>query len=104
MMAELSTPKTQARIFSYFAFSGNLGIFLGPLIGGVLANPAAQYPRLFGKINFLHEFPYALPTIVTGSLGIIASVICAIVIKEVSSPCLVFSNTQANPDSPYIRH
>jgi hypothetical protein len=33
MLAENSTPKTQARAFSFFAFSGNLGIFLGPLIG-----------------------------------------------------------------------
>lgn len=33
MLSEHSTKKTQARAFSFFAFSGNLGIFLGPLIG-----------------------------------------------------------------------
>jgi MFS-type transporter involved in bile tolerance (Atg22 family) len=33
MMTENSTPRTQARAFSFFAFSGNVGIFLGPLIG-----------------------------------------------------------------------
>jgi hypothetical protein len=33
MIAENSTKKTQARAFSYFAFSGNLGIFIGPLLG-----------------------------------------------------------------------
>jgi MFS-type transporter involved in bile tolerance (Atg22 family) len=36
MLTENSTPKTQARVFSFFAFSGNLGIFLGPLIGKCL--------------------------------------------------------------------
>lgn len=33
MLSENSTANTQARAFSFFAFSGNLGIFLGPLIG-----------------------------------------------------------------------
>lgn len=33
MITENSTKKTQARAFSYFAFAGNLGIFIGPIIG-----------------------------------------------------------------------
>jgi hypothetical protein len=33
MITENSTKETQARAFSVFAFSGNLGIFLGPMIG-----------------------------------------------------------------------
>lgn len=28
MLSELSTPTTQARVFSFFAFSGNVGIFV----------------------------------------------------------------------------
>jgi MFS family permease len=33
MITENSTKETQARAFSLFAFSGNLGIFLGPMLG-----------------------------------------------------------------------
>ena len=33
MITENSTQKTQARAFSFFAFSGNIGIFVGPFIG-----------------------------------------------------------------------
>ena len=33
MFSENSTKHTQARAFSYFAFAGNLGIFLGQLLG-----------------------------------------------------------------------
>lgn len=33
MITENSTHKTQALAFSFFAFAGNIGIFLGPLIG-----------------------------------------------------------------------
>lgn len=33
MISENSTKHTQAKAFSYFAFAGNLGIFIGPLLG-----------------------------------------------------------------------
>lgn len=33
MLSENSTKHTQARAFSFFAFSNNMGIFIGPLIG-----------------------------------------------------------------------
>ncbi|KAL1871464.1 hypothetical protein Plec18167_007023 [Paecilomyces lecythidis] len=69
MISENSTPKTQARAFSYFAFANNLGIFLGPLIGGALVHPEKQYPSLFGGNKFFENNPYALPTFVTGAIG-----------------------------------
>jgi MFS family permease len=109
MITENSTPRTQARAFSFFAFSGNVGIFLGPLIGmysphlvshkepwsflvterldigGGLASPAEQYPSIFGDIKFFEEYPYALPTFVTGAIGGAAAVCCALFVKEVST-------------------
>lgn len=33
MLSENSTKHTQARVFSFFAFANNMGIFIGPLIG-----------------------------------------------------------------------
>ncbi|KAL2179288.1 uncharacterized protein P884DRAFT_298396 [Thermothelomyces heterothallicus CBS 202.75] len=42
-----------------FSVAGNLGIFLGPLLGGLLASPATQYPGLFGGIYFFERHPYA---------------------------------------------
>jgi hypothetical protein len=62
---------------------GTKGIFLGPLIGGSLATPATQYPRVFGRFQFLHDYPYALSTIVVGALGLISAVITALFVKEV---------------------
>ncbi len=102
MISENSTHRTQARAFSFFAFTGNLGIFLGPILGtstfipwsfwvvfddtctgGALAKPATVFPSIFGHIQFFHDYPYALPTIVTGSIGVIATVTSALFIKEV---------------------
>ncbi|RFU27859.1 hypothetical protein B7463_g8468, partial [Scytalidium lignicola] len=82
MISENSTRKTQAQAFSYFAFTGNLGILFGPLLGGVLAEPATQYPSLFGKVKFLRDFPYALPTLCTGLIAISTAVTSALFIKE----------------------
>lgn len=61
MVFDHCTPETQAQAFSWFAFAGNVGIFIGPIIGGFLADPAAQYPGAFGGWKFLVDYPYAAP-------------------------------------------
>ncbi|KAF7531933.1 hypothetical protein G7054_g8443 [Neopestalotiopsis clavispora] len=82
MISELSTPKTQARSFAWFAFAGNLGILFGPLIGGALAEPATQYPRVFGNVTLFREYPYALPSFVVGGIGLTAVITTALFVKE----------------------
>ncbi|KAK6008055.1 hypothetical protein QM012_004869 [Aureobasidium pullulans] len=82
MLSENSTFKTQARAFSLFAFVGNVGIFLGPVIGGALASPVTQYPRVFGGMWFFEQYPYALPNIVASMFGFSAAAISAVYLKE----------------------
>lgn len=82
MFTEISTPKTQARAFSFFAFASNIGIFLGPLLGGGLANPVKNYPKVFGHVELFKRYPYALPTLVCGSFAASASLISALFVKE----------------------
>lgn len=83
MLQELSTPRTQARAFSYFAFAGNVGIFIGPVIGGGLSKLAYHYPdTIFGKSQFLKDYPFALPTIVSGGFALFASIITAFFVQE----------------------
>ena len=84
MFHEISTPKNTARAFSYFAFAGNLGIFAGPAIGA-LARPASQYPDVFGKIQFFHDWPYILPSAIGGSVGLIAAITAFFFLKETLS-------------------
>ncbi|KYK56511.1 hypothetical protein DCS_03511 [Drechmeria coniospora] len=68
MISDHCTADTQAVAFSWFAFAGNVGIFLGPLIGGALADPATQYPSLFGAVRFFADYPFALPGFVVGAI------------------------------------
>ncbi|CAI7669644.1 unnamed protein product [Penicillium discolor] len=82
MVAEHSTPSTQARAFSWFAFSGNLGLFLGPLLGGALADPVRQYPGIFGAAGFFVKYPYALSSFVVALIGGTAAVSSACFVEE----------------------
>ncbi|CAK7198657.1 hypothetical protein SEUCBS139899_001321 [Sporothrix eucalyptigena] len=89
MLAEQSTPATQARVFSWFAFSGNLGIFLGPLLGGALAaplgrrgEPGSRPPGSEDSLPFLAKYPYALPAFVVAGLGFLAATMAALFIEE----------------------
>ncbi len=43
----------------------NIGVIIGPILGGVLSDPAHSYPKLFGDNWFLLKFPYATPNILS---------------------------------------
>ncbi|TLS30166.1 hypothetical protein PpBr36_03730 [Pyricularia pennisetigena] len=91
-LAELSTPGTQARIFSWFAFSGNLGIFLGPLIGGILADPVGQYGGLFERVPFFSQYPYALSSLAIGATSAVSTIVCMFKVKETKGASKVTSS------------
>ncbi|KAI1391708.1 MFS general substrate transporter [Hypoxylon trugodes] len=99
MLAEHSTPHTQARAFSWFAFSGNMGLFLGPLVGGALADPAHQYSGTFGGIPFFEKYPYALSSIVVGCIGLTAVASSALFLEETLHKSKVPKPNTTNPDS-----
>lgn len=99
MIAEHSTPRTQARAFSWFAFSGNIGLFIGPLIGGALADPAAQYPGAFGGVRFFEEYPYALSSLVVGCIGLTAVVTSALFVEETLHKKSSNKPSSTDPDS-----
>ncbi|KAK3300795.1 major facilitator superfamily domain-containing protein [Chaetomium fimeti] len=67
MISEHSTSKTQARAFSWFAFTGNMGIFT---------------PGLFGNVTFFINYPYALPSLVVACIGLSAVAVTAVCVEE----------------------
>ena len=59
MVAEMVPEKElQPRAFSIMPLVWSLGSVVGPAFGGFFAQPATQYPYLFGKVKFLRKFPY----------------------------------------------
>ena len=43
----------------------NIGFIIGPIMGGLLADPAANYPKVFGNVAWLKQYPYALANLVS---------------------------------------
>ncbi|KAJ7191725.1 tetracycline:hydrogen antiporter-like protein [Mycena pura] len=82
MITENSTARTQAKAFSFFSFAGNIGIFLGPLIGGSLSEPTVNYPSVFGHMQLFKTYPYLLPTLITGCVAASGAALCALFVKE----------------------
>lgn len=82
MITENSTPTTQAAAFSIMGFFGNIGIFIGTLVGG-LAHPAKNYEAVFGSVQFFKDYPFAFPTIISGTLVLSAFFVAIFFINEV---------------------
>ncbi|TQW03389.1 Major facilitator superfamily transporter [Cordyceps javanica] len=87
MLFEHCTPENEAIAYSWFGFANNIGTTLGPLVGGVFADPVELYPKLFKGITFFETFPYALVGIVLTIVGIAGIVISALFLEETLKPC-----------------
>lgn len=65
--------KFQSRAFLLLPMTFNIGVIVGPLLGGWLADPVSSYPGVFGPggsiggekgVGWLMRFPYALPNVI----------------------------------------
>jgi MFS family permease len=65
--------KYQSRAFLLLPMCFNIGVIVGPIMGGLLSNPVASYPGFFGEGSFfggkegvwwMRRWPYALPNFV----------------------------------------
>ena len=56
----------QPMAFSIMPLVWQVGCALGPVVGGLLANPVARYPEVFKGSKLLTTYPFALPNLVAG--------------------------------------
>lgn len=59
----LTASRHQPRAFLILPMFSNFGVVLGPLLGGLLADPASNYPHIFSGIPWITKFPYSLPSL-----------------------------------------
>ncbi|KAL1850831.1 hypothetical protein Plec18170_006667 [Paecilomyces lecythidis] len=75
MIAEIiQEKKYQSRAFLILPMCFNVGVIIGPILGGILADPAGRYGSLFGPgsllggkdgVWWMQHWPYALPNVVS---------------------------------------
>ncbi|WVW82461.1 hypothetical protein I302_104471 [Kwoniella bestiolae CBS 10118] len=82
LFTENCDSSNQATAFAYFAFAANMGAVLGPTLGGYFAEPAKQWPKVFGNIHLFVQFPYALPCIVCAIYILASMILCSLYLKE----------------------
>ncbi|KAI1345311.1 major facilitator superfamily domain-containing protein [Xylaria sp. FL0043] len=74
--------KYQSRAFLILPMTFNIGVIVGPILGGVLSDPANSYPGLFGNVDFFKRFPFATPNIVSAVFLGTALLLCWLMLEE----------------------
>lgn len=83
MVAEMVPERElQPRAFSIMPLVWSLGSVVGPSFGGFFAQPAEQYPAIFGHIKFFKRFPYALPNLIATVFFLISLASASLFLKE----------------------
>lgn len=57
--------KYQSRAFLIMPMCFNIGVIIGPMLGGLLADPVVGWPGVFGGIGWMERWKYALPNLVS---------------------------------------
>ncbi|KIW12300.1 hypothetical protein PV08_09577 [Exophiala spinifera] len=88
--------KYQSRAFLLLPMCFNIGVVIGPILGGFLADPIASFPNVFGPgsaiggdsgVDWMTTFPYALPNVVS-AFFILTSAICLFLGLDETHPAL----------------
>ncbi|KAI1077616.1 major facilitator superfamily protein [Whalleya microplaca] len=83
MVAEMVPEKElQPKAFSIMPLVWSIGSVFGPAFGGMFANPAVQWPGVFGDSPFHKAFPFALPNIMGSVIFLISLTTGLLFLKE----------------------
>ena len=87
--------KYQSRAFLLLPMCFNIGTIIGPVLGGILADPVGSYPSIFGPrswlggedgVGWMKKWPYALPNFVSATFLAAAALGVFLGLKEVLDP------------------
>lgn len=82
IVSEASDDTNQAIGMSVILTAWNVGLIVGPAIGGFLAQPTEKYPNIFPKGSFFDKFPFLLPCLFNCTLMLIAIVLNYLFLEE----------------------
>eukprot|EP00842_Homolaphlyctis_polyrhiza_P001507 jgi/Hompol1/2357/HPOL_005965-RA len=70
VLGEITDSTNRSRAFSIFGLMFGVGMIVGPMLGGFLADPATNFPSVFGGIKLFVDNPYLLPCLVSATVSI----------------------------------
>ncbi|KAK7033816.1 MFS general substrate transporter [Favolaschia claudopus] len=86
MMGELTDSTNIAQGMALMPVVWSTGATVGPIIGGMLANPYEQFPNTFGRFEFWKTYPYALPCFVIAFYCITSFFLALFYLQETVKP------------------
>jgi MFS family permease len=82
-LSEICDDSNQAKGFAVIGFAASVGRLIGPIVGGILAQPASKYPHsIFGSMPLFITHPYLLPMLVGAIICTMVFPFAFIVLKE----------------------
>ncbi|KAH6629219.1 major facilitator superfamily domain-containing protein [Boeremia exigua] len=88
--------KYQSRAFLILPITFNIGVIIGPILGGILADPVNTYPSLFGPdsfiggndgVSWMKRWPYALPNIMSACFLLFSALAVIFFLEETNELC-----------------
>ncbi|KAJ8077589.1 hypothetical protein PM082_002021 [Marasmius tenuissimus] len=88
MVAEITDDTNLADAFTLMSLMWSIGNSIGPAMGGLLSNPAEEWPGVFGNW-FFRSYPYFLACASAALFAFIPFVLCFFFLKETlkTHPC-----------------
>ena len=87
-----SSHRFQSRAFLLLPMCFNIGVIIGPILGGILADPVKNFPQLFGPgsllggkdgVGWMLHWPYALPNLLSAVFIFISLLAVILGLEEV---------------------
>ncbi|KAL2135738.1 hypothetical protein VTI74DRAFT_7108 [Chaetomium olivicolor] len=83
MVGELVTkPEHEPRAYSIMPFVWSVGTIIGPMIGGLFADPHESYPHLVPKGSLFDRFPYLLPNLICAGMLLMSILLGYFLLEE----------------------
>lgn len=81
-LGEICDSSNVARVFSYIGLMWGFGSIAGSALGGILARPAKQYPKVFSPTGIFADHPYLIPNFLAAIITLIGFVLCFFFLTE----------------------
>lgn len=80
-----SVSSTLGYVYSFLCHSDESNPSLSPILGGLLSQPAVQWPETLGKIEYLRNHPYFLPCFAAAMIAFLTFLSAVVGLREVRS-------------------
>ncbi|KAH0860863.1 hypothetical protein HID58_089124 [Brassica napus] len=77
--SEICREEYQATAMSAVSTAWGIGLIIGPVLGGFLAQPADKYPSVFSKESIFGRFRYALPCFTISAFALVVTALCCFI-------------------------